>query len=716
VTQLSSSSPRKVGFLGAGYILHAHAKAVAAVPGLSLHAVCDLSLSRARDAASRFGIANACSSIDELIALGCESVHVLLPPNAHAGAALRLIEAGVDVLIEKPMALSSQECEAIMSAAQARKVRVGVVHNFLFMASHERLRDAVRKGVIGPVQNVTVDWHGDLPQARHGPFDQWMLRSPGNLMLELGPHSAAFALDLVGPVDDVQAIAGRPLELPNKCTIYRRWSVNGSAGRACFSLNIFATPGEPLRRVTVRGLAGVATLDFLRDTLTFEKVRASNPAFEGVGHGVRAAAQVLSQGLVGTGRALAGVLRKTPTADPYRESIWLCVRAFYADGKFDNRISPAFGAQVIGLCEKVIQKGLGSRAEAAAQPAVGATRAPAMDASGGGPRALVVGGTGFIGKRLVRELIEAGYGVRVLSRNANSASAELPDPRVEVMQGWHGDPVVARKCLAGVDVVFHLAKAAGERWEDYVANDVEPTKVLAEAALECGVKRFIYTGTIDSYDSADAQTTIGGDTLLDPRIATRNLYARSKAACEALLLDMRARSGLPLVIVRPGIVIGSGMPPAHWGVGMFHADSRVELWGDGEHPLPFVLVDDVARALRLAAEAKDVEGRAFVVTDDPLLSARDYVRAVGQRLSAAMEVRATPLWLHFLRDASKQAVKHLIRHPNRRAVSLHDWRCRAHRSTYNNAMTKQALAWQPAGTRERLLAEGVEGAVDWYLR
>jgi nucleoside-diphosphate-sugar epimerase/predicted dehydrogenase len=705
-----------VGFLGAGYILHAHAKAVAAIPGLSLRAVCDLSPARARDGASRFGIANACSSIDDLLALGCDAVHVLVPPNAHAGAALRLIDAGVDVLLEKPMALSSRECEAILSARQARGVRVGVAHNYLFMNAHERLRTAVREGVIGPIESVTVDWHGDLPQARHGPFDQWMLRSPENLMLELGAHVAAFALDLLGPVDDVAAIPGRPIELPNGATIYRRWSVTGTAGRAWFSLNLFATPGEPLRRVTVRGLAGVATLDFLRDTVTFEKVRASNPAFEAMGHSLRASAQLLSQGLLGTGRALAGVLRKMPAADPYRESIWQCVRAFYAAGEIDDRISPAFGAQVIGLCEKAIQAGLGTRSGTLVQAAVVASPAPATDASDSGRCALVVGGTGFIGKRLVHELVEAGYRVRVLSRNAASARAELTDPRVEILQGWHGDPAVARKCLEGVDVVFHLAKAAGERWEDYVANDVEPTKVLAEAAVECGVSRFIYTGTIDSYHSADARTTIGADTPLDPRIASRNLYARSKAACEALLLDMRARRGLPLVILRPGIVIGSGMAPAHWGVGMFQADCRVELWGDGEHPLPFVLVDDVARALRLAAEAKDVEGRAFVVTDDPLLSARDYVQAVGLRLGAVMDVRATPLWQHFLSDAGKQVIKHLIRHPNRRAVSYHDWCCRAHRATYDNAVTKEALAWQPAGTRERLLAEGVRGAVDWYLR
>src|SRR5690606_37510136 len=114
-----------------------------------------------------------------------------------------------------------------------------------------------------------------------------------------------------------------------------------------------------------------------------------------------------------------------------------------------------------------------------------------------------------------------------------------------------------------------------------------------------GVKRFIYTGTIDSYASADPHNTISAATALDPAIAKRNLYARSKAACEAVLHGL----GLPLVIMRPAIVIGPGSPPAHLGIGRFSGETRVEYWGDGRNTIPLVTVADVAEALVLAAEA-----------------------------------------------------------------------------------------------------------------
>lgn len=770
MSQLSPSlepgRTRKVGFLGAGYILASHAKAVAAIPGLVPHAVCDVSLGRARQAASAFGLQHACTGIEELIASGCDAVHVLLPPDLHASAATRLLEAGLDVLIEKPMALSEAECDALAALATARGRRIGVGHNFLFLPAYERLRRMIRSGELGRIDHVSVDWLSVLPQMKFGPFNAWMLRAPGNVVLEVGPHLAAFAVDLLGDCDSLQAMAGHPLDLPSGVRAWRHWSIVGDCGTARMTLNLSLAAGEPLRRVTVRGLAGVGTVDFLRDMGHVERVMQSNTALDNLRQGLRSAREFSGQALANGWRAVAGTLRKTPLQDPYRESIYRSVLAFYAEGPLDERLAPSLAARVIRICEQAIDaSGVTSSGAPAARSAeatagafsgaragvndlarplagkgsASARRDPSgptasipdgggevglMERPDSGPtpqssaarRALVVGGTGFIGKRLVRELLARGWQVRVMTRAVAAARAELGALPVELVEGSHGDPSAARHALQGVDTVYHLAKATGDRWDDYVRSDIEPTRVLAEAAIAAGVRRFIYTGTIDSYASADPSVVIDDATPLDAAIQGRNLYARSKAACEALLRQLQDKRGLPLVILRPGIVIGEGAPPAHWGVGLFHSETRVELWGDGRHPLPFVLVDDVARALALAGEKPGLEGRVLLLTDAPLLSAEDYVAAVADRSATRIEMQRTSILVHFLRDLGKQGLKHLIRHPARRQATLHDWGCRAHRAQYDSGTTRAALGWRPVGSRERLLQDGVHAAVDWYLR
>ena len=165
---------------------------------------------------------------------------------------------------------------------------------------------------------------------------------------------------------------------------------------------------------------------------------------------------------------------------------------------------------------------------------------------------------------------------RAALRNPRAAALELDGQAVELFAGSHGDPKSASEALDGISAVYHLAKCDGKQWQDYVDGDIAPTRVLAQAALSAGVKRFIYTGTIASYASGNAHDVIDNDTPVGPGNCQRDHSRRSKAACEGLLQAMQREGGLPLVILRPGIVIGPGSPPAHPGVGRFLSETRVD--------------------------------------------------------------------------------------------------------------------------------------------
>src|SRR3954449_8628853 len=83
----------RVGFLGTGYIADWHAKALGTIPGVSLAAVCDKDLPRARAFGERYGSARSYESLEQMLGDGearLDVVHVLLPPDLHAKAATSL--------------------------------------------------------------------------------------------------------------------------------------------------------------------------------------------------------------------------------------------------------------------------------------------------------------------------------------------------------------------------------------------------------------------------------------------------------------------------------------------------------------------------------------------------------------------------------------------------------------------------------------------------
>ena len=135
----------KVGLLGAGYILDAHASALRALSDVALHAVCDLSLSRAAKAARNFGIPHVLSSIEDLAGSDCEVVYVLVHPALHIEAARVLVEAGKSVFLEKPMGLESDACAALCARASEKGVSLGVNHNFLFSPGYNRCEPASKQ-------------------------------------------------------------------------------------------------------------------------------------------------------------------------------------------------------------------------------------------------------------------------------------------------------------------------------------------------------------------------------------------------------------------------------------------------------------------------------------------------------------------------------------------------------------------------------------------
>ena len=692
-----ASQPLRTGIIGAGYIATWHADAIAATPGVQLAAVCDMSSTAAQGLAMAHG-ATAYTDLDQMLAEAkLDAVHILTPPDSHGPLTIKCLEAGVHVWVEKPVAVSGAQTHQMADAARRAGRSLGAAHNFLGMPGYTRLKDMAQTGALGRISAAEINWCFPLTPLRSGPFNLWLMRKPENLLLELGPHLFAFAVDLFGPVKVTHVKAGRNIALPGGGTRPQSFRILAEAGDVdlCFTISLVETQDD--RSVTVRGSSGQARFDYATDTLVRRSENTSdliiNPLKNALGEGW----QNLREGTVNAARQLRSLNQKSPYGLSFRGAIG----QFYDDLGRGRALDARF--DITSACD--VMDGLDQAI--ALMPDY---PDPAPAAGTAQPTVMVIGGTGFIGRALTRALVAKGHDVRVLSRGKSGPFDDIADHVETVGVSLH-DRAGLVQAMQGIDTVFNLAKSMDKTWEDCLKNDVGVAVGVAEAALEAGVKRLVYTGTIASYDMSNPAAKITEATGFDGDMADRNLYARSKAECERQLMEMHTTRGLPLVIARPGIVVGAGGPLQHWGIGRWHGAGAVRIWGHGRNTLPFVLIDDVADGLIAMMDTEAAIGQSYNLIGEPMLSAQGYFNAIHARLDARIAVKSGSLYAFWASDAVKHALKvGVLRKKGLTRASLNDWKSRAHFSPFVNDKPKRELGWTPEQDKDRFIDRAITDA------
>jgi nucleoside-diphosphate-sugar epimerase len=255
--------------------------------------------------------------------------------------------------------------------------------------------------------------------------------------------------------------------------------------------------------------------------------------------------------------------------------------------------------------------------------------------------------------------------------------------------------------------VLQLATGNGDTWEKVQRSMVQGTRDVAEAALKSGVARFVYVSSIAAlYTGHDAREQVIADsTPTDPRPDARPLYARGKIAAEKALRELHASQGLPLVIVRPGVVMGAGSPPQHSGLGLWQRDNHCIGWGAGTNPLPLVWVDDVADALVKIAQHKgdDLHGKALNLCARTTLTARDVVAELARATGRNIRFHPRSLAKSQMMEVGKYVVKKAGRRPGVEWPSWHDLKARALVPQFTSDVAREKLGWKPVEESQALL-------------
>jgi dihydroflavonol-4-reductase len=227
-------------------------------------------------------------------------------------------------------------------------------------------------------------------------------------------------------------------------------------------------------------------------------------------------------------------------------------------------------------------------------------------------KAFVTGGTGFVGRRVVRKLVERGYDVYALARSAESA-ALLEKLGATVVWGDVTDAASMREGMRGSDVVFHMAawyKLGGDSRAEANRINVAGTRKTLRLAHELDVPRIIYTSTVgvfgDTLGELADETYVGQGAFFSE-------YERTKWLAHYKVALPLIERGAPIIIIMPGVVYGPGDKSA---IGQFMRLFYLEqmpVLPAPETILSYTHVEDIADGHILAAEKGRI-GESYIIT------------------------------------------------------------------------------------------------------
>jgi UDP-N-acetyl-2-amino-2-deoxyglucuronate dehydrogenase len=198
----------RIAIAGCGKVAHLHAKAIKNIPGAVLAAVWSRSAESAERLAGQYHAKPYREISTMVLNEKIDMVIVCTPHPFHLQPAMEAAEAGADVLVEKPLAVTLGDCDNIIASCSRNKVRLGVISQRRWYEPVRRVKDAIVKGKIGKPVLATVNMLGWRDRAYYD-SDAWRgtwKDEGGGVLVNQAPHQLDILLWYMGEIEEVYGI------------------------------------------------------------------------------------------------------------------------------------------------------------------------------------------------------------------------------------------------------------------------------------------------------------------------------------------------------------------------------------------------------------------------------------------------------------------------------------------------------------------------------
>ena len=187
----------KIAIVGCGAIAETHLRTINGTRGLKITAVCDNDEKKANRASTKWNINRYYTDFSKMLDNEDVSlVSILTPPSSHAPLSVEAIKRGINVLVEKPLTMTTREADPIINALKQSNAKLTVDYTWLFSKVMLKSLSLIRKQEIGDILRVEIKALHDGKDHMTSDQNHWCHKIPGGRIGEMLPH-AVYALQSI---------------------------------------------------------------------------------------------------------------------------------------------------------------------------------------------------------------------------------------------------------------------------------------------------------------------------------------------------------------------------------------------------------------------------------------------------------------------------------------------------------------------------------------